>query len=183
MGSRAVVTVVLGVLLIALVAACGSKKSSTGTTTTTTTEAASQGTGSGSGSGTSTGSSSGSSSGSFASAKNCKDLEGLAAKVSQSFQPNGNGELDLKKEADALDALANAAPNEIKSDFKTFADAFKKFAQVYGDVKIKPGETPTATQIAKLTEAAKSFNSAKLQQATQHLSAWASSHCGISPTG
>jgi hypothetical protein len=170
----------LGVLLVALVAACGSKKSSSGTTTTTTTPA-SEGTGSGSGSGTTTGSGSGS--GSFASAKNCKDLEGLAAKVSQSFQPNGNGELDLKKEADALDALANAAPNEIKSDFKTFADAFKKFAQVYGDVKIKPGETPTAAQIAKLTEAAKSFNTAKLQQATQHLSTWASSHCGISPTG
>ena len=180
MRSKAVVMVVLGVLLIALVAACGSKKSSNGTTTTTP-AAATQSTGTGSG--TSTGSSSGSSSGSFASTKNCKDLEGLAAKVSQSFQPNGNGELDLKKEADALDALANAAPNEIKSDFKTFADAFKKFAQVYGDVKIKPGETPTATQIAKLTEAAKSFNSAKLQQATQHLSAWASSHCGISPTG
>jgi len=184
MRSRAIVTVVLGVLLIALVAACGSKKSSTGTTTPTTpttTAAGSQGTDTGSSSGTSTSSSSGS--GSFASTKNCKDLEGLAAKVSQSFQPNGNGELDLKKEADALDALANAAPSEIKSDFKTFADAFKKFAQIYGDVKIKPGETPTAAQIAKLTEAAKSFNTAKLQQATQHLSAWASSHCGISPTG
>jgi hypothetical protein len=193
MRSRAVVSVVLGVLLIALLAACGSKKSSTGTTTPTTTAAAAggsgsgsgsgSGAGSGSGSGSSAGSGSGSGSKSFASTKNCKELEGLAAKVSQSFQPNANGELDLSKEADALDALANAAPDEIKGDFKTFAEAFKKFAKVYGDVKIKPGQTPSAEQIAKLTAAAQSFNTAKLQQATTHLSTWASSHCGISSTG
>jgi hypothetical protein len=178
MRSRTGVTVVLGVLLIALVTACGSTKSSTGTTTaanatidTTPTAATTATTGSGSGSP------------SFASTKNCKELEGLAAKVSQSFQPNSSGELDLSKEADALDALANAAPNEIKDDFKTFAEAFKQFAKAYGDVKIKPGETPTAAQLAKLTEASKSFNGAKLQQATQHLAGWGKTHCGLSSTG
>ena len=172
MRTRAVVTVVLGVLLIALVAACGSKKSSTGTTATTAAAAT-----------TTAGSGSTSGSKSFASTKNCRDLEGLAAKVSQSFQPNANGELDLNKEADALDALASAAPDDIKADFKTFADAFKQFAKAYGDVKIKPGETPSAAQIAKLAELSKSFNTAKLQQATQHLAAWGQSHCGISSTG
>jgi ABC-type Zn uptake system ZnuABC Zn-binding protein ZnuA len=85
--------------------------------------------------------------------------------------------------ADALDALANAAPDDIKADFKTFADAFKQFAKAYGDVKLKPGETPSAEQIAKLTELSKSFNTAKLQQATQHLAAWGQSHCGLSSTG
>jgi hypothetical protein len=174
---------VLGVLVIALVAACGSKKSSSGTTTTATTEASGQGSGAGSGSGSGSGSGAGSGSKSFASTKNCKELEGLAAKVSQSFQPNANGEIDLNKEADALDALAGAAPDEIKSDFKTFADAFKQFAKAYGDVKLKPGETPSAAQIAKLGELSKSFNTAKLQQATQHLAAWGQSHCGLSSSG
>ena len=182
MRSRAIVMAVLGVLVIALLAACGSKKSSSGATTATTASAASgQGSGSGTGSGSGSGSSSGSKS--FASTKNCKELEGLAAKVSQSFQPNANGEIDLNKEADALDALAGAAPDEIKSDFKTFADAFKQFAKAYGDVKLKPGETPSAAQIAKLGELSKSFNTAKLQQATQHLAAWGQSHCGLSSTG
>jgi hypothetical protein len=171
MRSRAVVTVVLGVLVIALAAGCGSKKSASGTTTATVAA------GSGSGSGSSSGSKS------FASAKNCKELEGLAAKISQSFQPNANGELDLKKEADALDALADAAPDEIKGDFKTFAEAFEKFAKIYGDVKIKPGETPTADQLAKLTQATASFNTAKLQQASQHLATWGRTHCGLSSTG
>jgi ABC-type Zn uptake system ZnuABC Zn-binding protein ZnuA len=160
MRSRAGVTVVLGVLVIALAAGCGSKKSSTGATTT-----------------------SGSGSKSFASVKNCKDLEGLAAKVSQSFQPNANGETDLKKEADALNALADAAPSDIKGDFKTFADAFENFAKAYGDVKLKPGATPSAEQIAKLATLSQSLNTPKLQKAMQHLSAWGSSHCGISSTG
>ena len=173
MRSRAIVTVVLGVLLIALAAGCGSKKSSSGTTTASA--AAGQGSGSDSGSG--------SGSPSFASTKNCKELEGLAAKISQSFQPNAKGELDLNKEADALAALGDAAPDEIKSDFKTFAEAFRDFAKAYGDANFKPGETPTAEQIAKLTAASQSLNTPKLQKAMQHLSAWGSSHCGISATG
>lgn len=187
MRSRAVVTVVLGVLLIALVAACGSKKSSTSTTTTNATAGTGSGSGSGSGAGSGSGSGSssgsGSGSGSFASTKNCKDLEGLAAKVSQSFQPNANGELDLNKEAEALDALAGAAPNDIKGDFKTFADAFKNFAKAYGDSKLKPGVTPTPAQVAKLTAAAQSMNTPKLQKAMQHLSAWGKANCGLSSTG
>jgi hypothetical protein len=50
-------------------------------------------------------------------------------------------------------------------------------------VKIKPGEVPSAAQLAKLAEASKSFNTAKLQQASQHLAAWGQSHCGLSSTG
>ena len=60
----------------------------------------------------------------------------------------GNG--DLKGYSDAMDALANAAPDEIKSDFKTFAEALKDFAGAMSDAGLKPGETPTAAQIAKL---------------------------------
>ena len=50
-------------------------------------------------------------------------------------------------------------------------------------MKLKPGETPSAEQIAKLATLSKSLNTPKLQQATQHLAAWGSSHCGISSTG
>jgi hypothetical protein len=177
MRSGTVVALVLGALVIAL-AGCGSTKSSSSESSS----AASTG--------ASTGSSSGSSSGkpssgkpSFASAANCRQLEGLAAKVARSVQPNANGEVDLKKEADALDALASAAPDEIKPDFETFAEAFKNFAKVYGDAKVKVGQTPTPDQIAKLTSAAQSLNTPKLQKAIRHLSAWGSSHCGLSSTG
>jgi hypothetical protein len=180
------VTVLAAVTMVVLLAAgCGSKKSSSSAPTTTAAAASETTTEAMTTEAMTTTSSSSSSGGapSFASTKNCKELEGLAAKVSQSFQPNSSGELDLKKEADALDALADAAPDDIKGDFKTFADAFRNFAKAYGDTKIKPGQTPTAEQIAKLTKAAQSLNTPKFQQATQHLSQWGSAHCGASSTG
>jgi hypothetical protein len=175
MRSGTVVAIVLGALVIAL-AGCGSKESSTGSATTTGSSSSS----SSSGSTTTTGSSSNKPS--FASAANCKQLESLGSKVAQSVQPNSNGEIDLSKEADALDELANAAPNDIKGDFNTFADAFKNFAKVYGDAKLKIGQTPSADQIAKLTTAAQSLNTPKLQKAMTHLSAWGNSHCGVGST-
>jgi hypothetical protein len=162
--------VVLGTLLIAL-AGCGGKKSSGGATTNASSSASTATTGSTT------------KKPSFASAANCKQLASLAAKVAQSVQPNANGEVDLGKEADAIDALAGAAPDEIKSDFHTFADAFKNFAKVYGDAKIKVGQTPSAEQIAKLTSAAKALDTQKVKTAIAHLSAWSDSHCsGFSST-
>jgi len=176
MRRETVVAVILGVLLIALAAGCGSKKSASSSQTTTTNETTTT-TSSGSGSG------SGSGKPSFASTKNCAQLASLAAKVSQSFQPNANGEINLGKQADALDALASAAPSEIKGDFQTFADAYKSFAHVYSDAKIKVGQTPSAEQIAKLTAAAQSLATPKVKTAIAHLSAWGSSHCsGFSST-
>jgi hypothetical protein len=43
---------------------------------------------------------------------------------------------------------------------------------------LKAGSTPSADQIAKLSKAAASFNTPKLQSAVQHLESWATSHCG-----
>ena len=81
-----------------------------------------------------------------------------------------------------MDALANAAPDEIKPDFKTFADAFKQFAGAMADAGLKPGQTPTAAQIAKLTAASQKLSTPKIQAATQHLEAWGQKNCGISST-
>ena len=78
-----------------------------------------------------------------------------------------------------MDALANAAPDEIKVDFKTFADAFKDFAGAMSDAGLKPGQTPTAAQIAKLTAASQKLSTPKIQAATQHLEAWGQKNCGF----
>ena len=90
--------------------------------------------------------------------------------------------MDLKGYSDAMDALANAAPDEIKSDFKTFADAFKAFASAMSDAGLKPGETPTAAQIAKLSAASQKLSTPKIQAATRHLEAWGQKNCGFSST-
>jgi hypothetical protein len=177
-----VVTAALGALLILLATGCGSKKSASSAQTTTSSASSSS-------SETSTeamtheATTTTSSKPSFASTKNCAQLASLAAKVAQSVTPSGNGTVDLGKEADALDALASAAPSEIRGDFHTFADAFKSFAKVYGDAQIKIGQTPSAAQIAKLTAAEQALTTQKVKAAITHLSAWGNSHCsGLSST-
>ncbi len=166
---------ILVVLVVLAAAGCGGKKktaasattSATTTTTTTTTATAT----------TTTAASSGSTP-SFASAKNCVQLASLAAKVAQSVGTTTNGKADLSKEADAIEALANAAPGEIKGDFKTFADAFAGYVKAYRDSGLKPGQVPTAAQLAKFEAAAKQLSTPKVQAAMGRLSAWATKHCG-----
>jgi hypothetical protein len=120
---------------------------------------------------------------SFADAKNCAQLASLAAKVQRSVAPTGNGTVDMKREADALKALADAAPDAIKADFKTFAEAFSSFAKVYADSGFKAGSTPTAAQISKFTAAARKLSTPKVEAAMRHLETWGTTHCrSLTPT-
>jgi hypothetical protein len=92
---------------------------------------------------------------------------------------SGNGVNSLGDEANVFKALAKAAPSEIRGDFETFAAAFSAYANALQKAGIKPGQTPTAAQIAALTTAAKSFSAPKLQAAEQHLAAWGQKNCGL----
>ena len=174
-----VVAAALGALLIVLAAGCGSKKSASSSQTTTTNSSSGTSTEATTNEATTTTSSG--SNPSFASTKNCAQLSSLASKLANSVNATG-GKVDLKGYSDAMDALANAAPDEIKSDFKTFADAFKGFASAMSDAGLKPGETPTAAQIAKLTAASQKLSTPKIQAATRHLEAWGQKNCGFSST-
>jgi hypothetical protein len=128
--------------------------------------------------------STGGSSPSFASAKNCQDLAGLAAKVASTVAASGGSANALQTESNELQALANAAPSDIKGDFQTFATAFSSFLHTIQSSGYKLGSKtpPTAAQVAQLAKAAKSFDTPKLRQAEQHLNAWAKQNCkGVHP--
>src|SRR5579864_3657254 len=115
----------------------------------------------------------------FASAHNCLQLAALGAKVAKSLQPTGgNLAAAAANEGKLLQAMASAAPSEIRADFETFVSAFNDYAKAIQKAGFKPGATPTAAQVATLEAATKSFSTAKLQQAEQHLAAWASKNCG-----
>lgn len=172
--SARVAVVILAAGLVAVAAGCGGggTKSSSSTqqqTSAATTEAATTSSGSGSAP-------------AFATAKNCKDLAGLAAKIGTAMgAASGNPATALETEAQQLQALADAAPSEIRSDFQTFATAFSNYLHALEKAGFKPGEAmtsaPTAAQVAALTKAAKSFDTAKLRKAEQHLSTWATQNC------
>jgi hypothetical protein len=116
----------------------------------------------------------------FASAKNCRDLAGLATKVAAAVTAtSGDPMATLKTEAQQMQALAAAAPSEVRDDFETFAAAFSSFLHTLDKAGYKAGSNapPTAAQVAALTQAAKSLNTPKLQRAEQHLTAWARKNC------
>ena len=166
---RAVFTLGVVVALVAVASGCGGggKKAASKTTTaaaattsTTSTQAAKTPP-------------------SFASAHNCAQLRALGAQVAKSLQAtSGDAQAAVANEDAVLQAMAQAAPSEIRGDFQTFASAFHTYFQAIAKLKLKAGSVPTAAQIAELTTAAKSLNTAELQAAEQHLAAWAQKNCG-----
>ncbi|HJX47020.1 MAG TPA: hypothetical protein VJ375_04180 [Gaiellaceae bacterium] len=161
----------LAVVLLVVVTACGgsAKKSASPTTTAATT--------------TKQSTSTSKVSSSFGSTKNCSELMALGAKMAQAMQPmSGNAQTGIADEAKALQAMAGAAPAEIRGDFETFASAFTAYAQAFEKAGLKVGKTPTAAQLVHMATAAKAFSAPKLQAAEQHLSAWAQKNCGGAST-
>ena len=62
---------------------------------------------------------------------------------------------------------------------ETIADAFSAEASRTEKADITPGKTPSATQLAALAAAGKSFSAPKVEAATKNLEAWGESHCGV----
>jgi len=173
LASTRIVAAILAAGLVAIVAGCGGggKKSSSSTSPIA-------GAASTSVTFTATTGSSGSTA-SFASAKNCQDMAGLAAKAAAAVEASGNPMNALQTEATEVQALAQAAPSAIRGDFQTFATAFSGFLHTLQSAGYKLGSKtpPTAAQVAAFTKAARSFDTPKLRQAEQHLSAWARQNC------
>jgi hypothetical protein len=109
---------------------------------------------------------------SFATSGNCKDLAESASKFSKALT---GAEGDVKKQAQLFQEFANKAPSEIRSDVQTIADAFTKIANA--GVSFKAGQTPSADQLAKLQQALKGINQAKVTQASQNIAAWTQKNC------
>ena len=168
--SKQVAAAMLVAGLVAVAAGCGGGSSNSSTTTLSASKTISN---------SATTSSSSSSSTSFASAKNCQDLAGLAAKAAAAVAASGNSSNALQTESAELQALAQAAPSDIKGDFQAFAAAFSGFLHTLQSSGYKLGSKtpPTAAQAAAFAKAAKSFDTPKLKQAEQHLNAWAHQNC------
>ncbi len=155
----------LAVVLLAVGTACGGSAKKSASPTTTAAAATKQSTST--------------VAPSFGSAKNCVQLGALGAKIAQAMQSSsGDAQTSIANEGKALQALASAAPGEIRGDFETFASAFTAYAQAFAKVGFKPGKVPTAAQLAQMATAAKALSTPKLQAAEQHLSAWAQKNCG-----
>ena len=63
---------------------------------------------------------------------------------------------------------------------QVLADAYDEIIAALGDVDLQPGETPSAEQIAQLTQALSSINSADVTAASERIGTWAQENCSSS---
>jgi len=103
----------------------------------------------------------------------------VGAKFAQAMSATSRGgKFDLQTAVSAYQALASAAPAQIRPDVQLMAQAFSSFASALSKAGYVPGKVPSPAQIAGVTTAAKVFSQPKLRAAGQRLSVWAHQNCG-----
>lgn len=111
----------------------------------------------------------------FGSAENCTELTTLGTKVSAALSGTG---ADTEKTKEALNEIADNAPDEIKDDFQVMADAYAKIADAIGEANVAAGEQPDPEALAKLQQVATELDQTKLEEANTNITAWVTENCG-----
>ncbi len=184
-GAMRVRLLALGGVVAVLAAGCGGSSTPTTTTKTQTAKKTvvskpkTSTTAATSSSGVShTVTSSASSTPTFASAGNCTQMAGVGEQFAKAMAAaSSGGKYNLSTAVAAYKALADAAPSAIRPDLETLASAFTAYATAVGKAGFKPGEVPSATQIAAIEAASKQLSAAKLLSASKAIEAWAAKNC------
>jgi hypothetical protein len=114
-----------------------------------------------------------SASGDFADDSNCQHLMDLSNNLSAAFAGSQTDD-QIQKEADALQEMADAAPDDIKDDFQVVADDFTLVAQYLN------GKKPDAATIAELQS---KIDINRLSEAGSNIGTWAGENCaGVTPS-
>jgi hypothetical protein len=173
--SGMIALVALAALTLAAAGCGGGGKNGSGTTappaTTSTTATATRATTTRA---TTTAGSTASSFAGIASAADCRSLVGLSEKFASAVGGSADN-VDTKKVSQLLQQFAEKAPSEVRPDFKVLADDYSKIADAVGN--LKTGATPDAATLGKLQKLATQIDSAKLAQASQHITAWLRKNC------
>jgi len=189
---RVTTLIAVATALVLAASGCGgSKKSSAGASsgsTSTVTSGGSSSSGSSSsgssssgssssssGSGTSTSGSSGSGTSSGIS-KSCLDFASSASKLGQALSSGGSTQ-SAENLKTYFNELAAKAPSDIKASFQTLAEAITKYADAIKKLDLKPGKTPSATDLQKMQSAISSISTAKVRAASDKIQAWVQAGC------
>lgn len=152
--------------IAALAAGCGSSGQAATTAATTTSAVA-----------TSTAPASQPTSSSFASNANCQQLASLGLSFERALAAARAGGTQFAGVA-AFQALANAAPSEIRPDLQLVARAFATYAASLAKLGLKPGAAPTPAQMPGVYAALAAFGAPQVSTAGEHIRAWVHRNCG-----
>jgi hypothetical protein len=90
------------------------------------------------------------------------------------------GSLDeesLQLTADQLEAMAEAAPDEIKDDLGVIAAALSAFYTALAETGYQAGSTPDADQLAQLSALSESIDNEAFEEASDNINAWFTENC------
>lgn len=115
----------------------------------------------------------------------CAQLVTVGSKLAEAMSGVTGDTSGIEKTRTFLDGLAQDAPEELRDDFAVLADAWTAIVEAYGDLGLKPGQTPTAEMLQKLSEKgeelSKTLDDPRFEQASENISAWADEHCTATP--
>lgn len=83
----------------------------------------------------------------------------------------------LQLSAEQLEAMAEAAPDEIKDDLNVIAEQLNAFYTALAESGYEPGTTPDADQIAELSALAESMDNEAFEAASDNINAWFEDNC------
>lgn len=87
------------------------------------------------------------------------------------------GQTDEEQLAGQLQAMAEAAPAEIRDEFRIYAQAMGQFLDGLAEVDFQPGVVPTQAQIEKLEELSEIMEAQNVQDAVEAIDDWFSNNC------
>jgi hypothetical protein len=110
----------------------------------------------------------------FASSKNCREFAQLTATLERAFS---GADTDLERTKKLLDAYAEKAPEEIRDDFRVYADYWSKIVEALRGVDLQAGQPPSPEVLQRLQQVQTEIDPMRLQQAGQNIANWAQRNC------
>jgi hypothetical protein len=115
-------------------------------------------------------------SGTFASG-DCAELAESSSKLGEILAASGTAGGDIEAASDAFQSFVDEAPEEIRADVQVLANVYAQYAEVFQDIDLQAGETPSAEDALKLSQALSSIDQTEVAEASQRISTWASANC------
>jgi hypothetical protein len=109
--------------------------------------------------------------------EDCAALVAASASLSQAFAAAGGANPDAEEANDLLDEWAENAPDEIRDDIATLAEAYGTYVAALDEVDFQSGETPSADELAQFQGAIASIDEQAVTEASQNLSDWSEENC------
>ena len=113
--------------------------------------------------------------GDFAS-EDCQELLTASQALGEVLSGANTGE-ELDEASERFQEFADQVPEEIRDDVQVLAEVYEQYAEVFADLDLQAGETPSAEQVQELTAALATIDQQAVTEASTNLTTWSQENC------